>query len=72
MLEMMIKVRAIALIVQTVVKRVSFFNNYTYIEGERIPKISDNLLTLYQATVVNKGYKIGVQEVGHRTGITLL
>ena len=45
----MIEVLAITLIVQTVVKRVSFSNNYTYIKGERISKTSDELLTLYQA-----------------------
>ncbi|EAZ93062.1 hypothetical protein CY0110_03299 [Crocosphaera chwakensis CCY0110] len=39
---------AIALMVKRVVKEVSFFNNYTYLEGERIPKNSDKLLTLYQ------------------------
>ncbi len=39
---------AIALIVKRVVKEVSFFNHYTYLEGDRIPKNSDNLLTLYQ------------------------
>ncbi len=45
---------AIALIVKRVVKEVSFFNNYTYLEGDRIPKTSDKLLTfyqLYQATI---------------------
>ncbi|MEA5512057.1 DNA sulfur modification protein DndB [Crocosphaera sp. UHCC 0190] len=44
----------IALMVQTVVKDVAFFNSYTYLEGDRIPKTSDKLFTLYhlyQATV---------------------
>ncbi len=39
---------AIALMVKRVVKEVSFFNDYTYFEGDRIPKTSDKLLTLYQ------------------------
>ncbi|MGK7957831.1 MAG: DNA sulfur modification protein DndB, partial [Crocosphaera sp.] len=45
---------AIALTVKRVVKEVTFFNDYTYLEGDRIPKTSDKLLTLcqlYQATV---------------------
>ena len=39
---------AIALMVKRVVKEVTFFNDYTYLEGDRIPKTSDKLLTLYQ------------------------
>ncbi len=39
---------AIASMVKRVVKGVSFFNDYTYLEGDRIPKTSDKLLTLYQ------------------------
>ncbi len=39
---------AIALMVKRVVKEVTFFNDYTYLEGDRIPKTSDKFLTLYQ------------------------
>lgn len=39
---------AIALMVKRVVKEVNFLNDYTYLEGDRIPKTSDKLLTLYQ------------------------
>ncbi|MGK7883510.1 MAG: DNA sulfur modification protein DndB [Crocosphaera sp.] len=39
---------AIALMVKRIVKEVTFFNDYTYLEGDRIPKNSDKLLTLYQ------------------------
>ncbi|MEA5532445.1 DNA sulfur modification protein DndB [Crocosphaera sp. XPORK-15E] len=56
----------ISLIVQTVVKEVAFFNTYTYLEGDRIPKTSDKLFTLYhlyQATVeLLKDFPIEKQE----------
>ncbi|WP_198648665.1 DNA sulfur modification protein DndB [Cyanothece sp. BG0011] len=45
---------AIALMVQKVAKTLKFFNDYTYLDGDRIPKTSDKLLTLtqlYQATI---------------------